>query len=176
MIQHYLQELRALWLDPSGFFGHPQGRLNEKDSFRFANLTGLLIALELGLAEVIAGGSWGNVAWVTLAMFVILPFLVNAWIYLWDAFIRLCASLLGETLPSQSTRYVVAYSLAGFLLVGIGFGLGKWLVLATFAFQVLGLEKTLKCSRWTAGVYVLFPLSLVLVLLLFTLFMFKVFH
>lgn len=176
MIRHYLQELRALCFDPSGFFARSQGRLTEKDSFRFANLTGLLIALELGLAEVLAGGSWGNVAWVTLAMFLILPFVVNAWIYVWDAFMRLCASLLGETLSPESTRYVVAYSLAGFLLVGIGFGLGKWLALATFLFQVLGLEKTLRCSRWTAGIYVLFPLSLVLVLLFFTLFMFKVFH
>jgi hypothetical protein len=176
MIKHYFNDLRALGTDPSAFFAQPQGRLTEKDAFRFANLTGLAIALELALVEIFSGSSWINVVMVTAVMFLALPFLVNVWIYIWDGFLRLCAFLLGENLSTQATRYVVAYSLAGFLLIGIGFGLGKWLVLATFVLQVLGLEKTLKCSRWTAGVYVLFPLSLFLVLLGFTMFMFKVFN
>ncbi|HVZ81164.1 MAG TPA: hypothetical protein VHE12_10290 [bacterium] len=176
MIQRYFQDMRSLWLDPSGFFARSPERLNEKEAFRFANLTGLAIALELGLVEILSGSSWMNVVLVTLVMFLALPFLVNAWIYLWDGFLRLCAFLLGEKVPFTETRSVVAYSLGGFLFVGIGFGVGKWLALATFLFQVLGLEKSLKCSRWTAGVLVLFPLSLVLVLVVFTLFMFKVFQ
>lgn len=175
MINRYFLDLRSLWTNPADFFGRSQSSMNEKDAFRFANLTGVLVALELGLLEILSGGSWLNVVLMTAVMFLALPFLVNVWIYLWDGFLRLCASLLGKNLSAASTRLVVAYSLAGLVALGIGFGLGKWLVLATLVFQIVGLEKSLRCSRWTAGVYVLFPFSLVAVLLLFTVFIFKVF-
>ena len=78
-------------------------------------------------------------------------------------------------MPLEPVRQVVAYSVAGIALLGLGFGLGKWFCLAVFVFQVFGVEKVLKCSRWTAGVYVGLPFSLVAVLLVFVVFMFEVF-
>jgi hypothetical protein len=175
MIRHYFEDLKFLWLQPADFFARNYHPGDEKDSFRFANLTGILVALELGLAEVLAGGSFFNVLLVTVVMLLAMPFLVTAGIYLWSGFMRLCAFLVGETLPTEPVRQVVAYSIAGIALLGLGFGLGKWLCLAVFVFQVFGVEKVLKCSRWTAGIYVGLPFSLVAVLLVFVAFMFKVF-
>jgi len=175
MIKQYFENLKFLWLSPAQFFNQSFDPGGEKAAFRFANLTGILVALELGLAEICSGGSKINVVLVTLAMLLAMPFLVNAGIYLWAGFMQLCAFLLGETLPLEPLRQVVAYSIAGIALFGLGFGLGKWLSLATFVFQVFGLEKVLKCSRWTAGILVVFPFSLLAVLLIFGAFMFKVF-
>lgn len=175
MIKHYFEDLRFLWLRPADFFTRNYRPGDEKDAFRFANLTGILVALELGLAEVLSGGSLFNVLLVTVVMLLAMPFLVTAGIYLWAGFMGLCAFLVGETLPAEPVRQIVAYSVAGIALMGLGFGLGKWLCLAAFVFQVFGVEKVLKCSRWTAGVYVGLPFSLVAVLLVFIAFMFKVF-
>jgi len=175
MVRHYFENLRFLWFRPSEFFSQNYQPGDEKESFRFANLTGILVALELGLAEILAGGSKLNVVLVTVAMLLAMPFLVTAGIYLWSGFMRLCAFLVGESLPLEPVRQVVAYSIAGIALLGLGFGLGKWLFLAVFIFQFYGVEKVLKCSRWTAGIYVGLPFSLVAVLLVFVAFMFKVF-
>lgn len=175
MIKQYFENLKSLWLSPTYFFNRDYDLEGEKAAFRFANLTGILVALELGLAEICSGGSKINVILVTLAMLLAMPFLVNAGIYLWAGFMQLCAYLLGEALPVEPLRQVVAYSIAGIALLGLGYGLGKWLSLATFVFQVFGLEKVLKCSRWTAGILVGFPFFLVAVLLIFVAFMFKVF-
>jgi hypothetical protein len=175
MVKEYFENLRFLWSRPSEFFEERSAAEDEKEAFRFANLTGILVALELGLAEIFSGGSIINIVLVTLGMLLGMPFFVNAWIYLWSGFMKLCANLMGETLPLDPVRRVVAYSIAGIALLGLGWGLGKWLALATFVFQVFGVEKALRCSRWTAGVYVGLPSSLVAMLLLFVLFMFKVF-
>lgn len=175
MIKQYFENLKFLWLRPAEFFGRTSDLAGEKEAFRFANLTGVLVSLEIGLAEVLSGGSKVNVVLVTVVMLLAMPFLVTAGIYLWSGFIRLCAYLLGEPLPLEPVRLVVAYSIAGIAFLGLGFGLGKWLALATFVFQVFGLEKVLKCSRWTAGVFVGLPFSMVAVLLIFVGLMFKVF-
>ncbi len=175
MIRHYFEDLRFLWLDPAQFFGRAHIPEDEKESFRFANLTGIFVALELGLAEILAGGSIVNVTLVTVVMLLAMPFLVTAGIYLWAGFMRLCAYLIGESLPLEPVRQIVAYSVAGIALMGLGFGLGKWSCLAVFVFQLFGVEKVLRCSRWTAGIYVGLPFSLVAVLLVFVAFMFKVF-
>lgn len=175
MIKQYFENLRQVWLGPSEFFDRSYGLEAEKEAFRFANLTGLLVALELGLVEILSGSSWVNVTLVTGAMLLGMPFLVNAGIYLWSGFMKLCAYLLGESIPLEPVRQVVAYSVAGIALVGVGFGLGKWFALATFVFQIFGVEKVLRCSRWTAGIYVGLPFSLVAVLGGFVIFMFKVF-
>jgi hypothetical protein len=176
MVKQYFEDLRFLWFRPAEFFGREFGVLAEKDAFRFANFTGILVALELGLVEIFSGSSWVNVTLVMLLFLLGMPFLVNAGIYLWSGFIRLCAYLLGENLPAEPLRLVVAYSIAGIAFLGVGFGLGKWLALASFVFQVFGVEKALRCSRWTAGVYVGLPFSLVAVLTGFVIFMFKVFR
>jgi hypothetical protein len=60
-------------------------------------------------------------------------------------------------------------------VVGVGFGLGKWLLVSSFVFQFFGLEKMLRCSRWTSAVYVGLPVSLVGVLGALLTLMFKVF-
>jgi hypothetical protein len=175
MVRQYFENLRLLWLRPGEFFGRNYQPGDERESIRFANLTGVLVALELGLAEILAGGSKINVILVTVFMLLAMPFLVTAGIYLWSGFVRLCAFLVGEPLPLEPVRQVVAYSVAGIALLGLGFGLGKWFCLAVFVFQVFGIERVLKCSRWTAGIYVGLPFSLLAVLLVFVGFMFKVF-
>ncbi len=175
MVKQYFENLRFLWFRPAEFFARKYHPGDEKEAFRFANLTGILVAFELGLAEIGAGGSKLNVLLVTVVMLLAMPFWVTAGIYLWTGFIRLCAFLVGEGLPTEPLRQVVAYSIAGIALLGLGFGLGKWLCLTVFVFQVFGVEKVLKCSRWTAGIYVGLPFSLLAVLLIFVAFMFKVF-
>jgi hypothetical protein len=175
MVQQYFLNLRFLWSRPSVFFNENYDSHDEKQAFRFANITGILVALELGIAEIFSGGSITNVALVTMVMLLGMPFFVNAWIYLWSGFMKLCAYMLGETLPLEPMRQVVAYSVAGIAFLGLGYGLGKWSALATFVFQVFGIEKVLRCSRWTAGIYVGLPFSLVAVLSGFVIFMFKVF-
>lgn len=175
MINEYLGKVRALWLEPGVFFDQDFGPAAEKDAFRFAVVTGLLVALELGIAEALAGGSLSIIALVTGIMLLAMPFLVTVWIYLWTHFMRLCAYLLGENLPQEPVRLVVAYSVGGWLVAGLGFGLGKWLALAAFLFQLLGIEKILPCSRWTAAVYVGLPFSMMAVLAGFFTLMFKVF-
>jgi hypothetical protein len=82
---------------------------------------------------------------------------------------------VGETLPLGSVRPVVAYSAAGLVALGVGLGVGKWLALSMFVFQLLGVEKALGCSRWTAAVYVGLPFSMVAVLAGLLTLMFKVY-
>lgn len=175
MVRQYFENLGFLWSRPSEFFQKNYAADGENKAFRFANITGLLVAVELGVAEIFSGGSIMNVALVTLVMLLGMPFFVNAWIYLWTGFMKICAYMLGEVLPVEPIRQVVAYSVAGIALLGLGYGLGKWLALATFVFQIFGVEKVLRCSRWTAGIYVGLPFSLVAVLSGFVIFMFKVF-
>ncbi len=175
MVKEYFDNLKLLWLHPAEFFDRDFGPEGEKNAFRFAVLTGLLVALELGVSEALTGGSPGIVAFVTAILLAGMPLAVTAWIYLWTAFVRLCIYLLGEVLPVAQVRLVVAYSLAGLVGLGLGFGLGKWLALAVFLFQVFGMEKVLSCSRWTAAVYVGLPFSMLAVLAGFFTLMFKVF-
>lgn len=175
MVKEYFEKLSQLWMGPVGFFEQDSSHSSEKDALQFAVITSLLVALELGIAEALSGESLGMVALVTLLMLFGMPFLFAGWVYLWASFIKLCGNLMGENLSLQPVRRVVAYSAAGFAALGVGFGLGKWLALAVFVFQVFGIEKSLRCSRWTALIYVGLPFSLVAVLAVFFTLMFKVF-
>jgi len=175
MFKDYFQNLVSLWLRPGRFFERNFSPSGEKESVRFAVITGILLALELGVSEALAGGSLGIVALVTGITLLAMPFFVTLWIYLWAAFMKLCAYLLGESYPLEPVRQVVGFSVAGFIPLGFGIGLGKWLALISFPFQVLGIEKALKCSRWTALVYVGLPFSMCAVLAFFFILMFKVF-
>ncbi len=175
MLKDYFQKLKTIWTRTSEFYENILGRGDSSEATRFAAFTGILVALELSFAEVVNGGSMTMVALVTVMMFVFTPFLTLAWVYLWAGFIRLCGLLLGEKLPLETIQLVVAYSSAGLVTLGVGFLWGKWLALITVIFQVLGAERALKCSRRMAAVYVMLPVSMVMVLLgIFTL-MFKVF-
>src|SRR5579872_4191391 len=130
MAKEYFNNLRLLWFHPAEFFDQGFGPEGEKNAFRFAVLTGLLVALELGISEALTGGSLGIVTFVTVILVAGMPLAVTVWIYLWTAFVKLCAYLLGESLPARQVRLVVAYSLAGLVGLGLGFGLGKWLAMA----------------------------------------------
>jgi hypothetical protein len=112
---------------------------------------------------------------VTGVMLVCLPFAVVLWVYLWSFFMGLCAVLLGETLPLEKTRSIVAYSVGGLVALGLGFGLGGVLALVMFVFQYVGFQKVLGHSRWQSAVYVGFPFSLVAVMAIIFTLMFKVF-
>lgn len=175
MIKEYFEKLKLLWLHPSVFFDRNVFPPDEKQAVRFAVITGLLAALELGLVEAFTGGSLSIVALVTFVLLVGMPFLVTLWVFLWSGFMRLCAFLLGETLPMDSVRPVVAYSAGGLAALGLGLGIGKWLALSMVVFQLLGIEKALGCSRWTAVVYVGLPFSMVGVMTGLLTLMFKVY-
>ncbi|HEY5039175.1 MAG TPA: hypothetical protein VIJ93_08910 [bacterium] len=164
-----------MWLHPAEFFAAVPASSGMNEAVRFSALTGVLVALELGIVEALSGGSIGIVALVTLLMLAGMPLLVTVGVQLWSHFVRLCGFLLGESLPLEPLRQVTAYSTAGLVALGVGWGLGKWLVLATFVFQFFGVEKVLRCSRWTAAVYVGLPFSIVAVLAGLSTLMFKVF-
>ncbi len=175
MLKDYFKQLRFLWTRPAEFYSQVVLQAQEKDYSRFSVLTALLCAVEWGLVEILSDHSFMTVVLFTALMLLVMPFVVTVWIYLWSGFVKLCASLLGENLPLEPLRRVVAYSAAGWVALGLGFGLGKWVALATLLFQVIGVEKALRCSRWTAVVYVGLPFSMVAVLGGFFAFMFKVF-
>jgi hypothetical protein len=175
MIKEYLNDLKFLWLRPSEFFDRPRKEGDEKAISKFTILTGVLVALEVGLVEALGGGSIWIIALITALNVLVLPFAIMVWVYLWTSFVRFCAILLGETLPLEPVRQVVAYSAAGLVALGLGFGLGKWLLLAIVVFQIVGIEKALGCSRWMASIYVGLPFALVGVLGGLFAFMFKVF-
>jgi hypothetical protein len=175
MFKEYFQKLKNLWFRPSEFYERVYAAQDEKSALNFSVMTGILLAVEMGVVEALSGGSLGNVAMVTILLLAAMPLVVTLWIYLWSAYMRLCAYLLGEAIPVEPLRQVVAYSMAGLVALGVGYGLGKWLALVIFVFQVFGVEKFLKCSRWTAVVYVGLPFSTVAVLVALGTLMFKVF-
>src|SRR5579864_4764734 len=113
MAKEYFDKLKLVWFRPVEFFDQDFGPEGEKNAFRFAVLTGFLVALELGISEALSGGSPGIVAFVTVILLAGMPLAVTVWIYFWTGFVRLCAYLLGEGLPIRQVRLVVAYSLAG---------------------------------------------------------------
>ncbi len=162
-------------LSPSAFYAEALERGDRKAAFRYSLVTGALVALELTAREFFSSGSTSLVLLTSLILLPALPALMAAGVHAWTWFMGLSASLLGEKLPRSPLKLVVAYSVAGFLTMGFGFTVGKWLSLGLLVFQVFGVEKMLKCSRWTAVVFVGLPFCIVgVVVLLFTL-MFKVF-
>lgn len=175
MIKEYFGQLIGLWLHPAEFFRERFDPEDEKAAIRFSILTGVLVVLEFGAGEALGGGAPGIVALVTALLLVGTPFFVTVWIYAWAAFIKFCAFLLEQELDMERVRRVVAYSMAGLAALVVGFGLGKWLALSMFLFQVFGVERVQKCSRWTAAIFVGLPFSLMAVLALLGAFMFKVF-
>ena len=175
MLKTYIRKLRLLWRHPVEFFQEAQYEPDLKEASRFAILTGLLVALEIGVTEALSGGHTEIVALVTLALLVVMPLVVMLWIYLWAGFMKLCGFLLGNDLPSGPLRQAVAYSTGGWVPIIVGFGLGKWMALVTFLFQFFGVEKGLNCSRWAAAVYVGLPFSIVAVVFGLVTLMFKVF-
>src|SRR6185503_10220210 len=160
MVTEYLAQLKFLWFRCPEFFETTFSRPDEKGAIRFAVLTSFLVALEIGLAEAFSGGTIWIVGLVTIVMLVGLPFAVIIWVYFWSFFIKLCGVLLGETLPVEKTRPIVAYSVGGLVALGLGFGLGGLLALVIFVFQFFGFQKVLGYSRWQSAVYVGFPFSL----------------
>jgi len=175
MLTQYLRQLKTVLIQPSEFFFNALESSDMNDASKFAALTAILVALEVGLDEFLGGGSLGMVGLVTIIMLVGLPFATLVGIYVWAGFTKVCGYLMDVNLPMGPLRLVTAYSSAGMLALGLGFTLGKWLALVIVFYQVVGMERALKCSRITAVIYVMLPLSLVGVLVgIFTL-MFKVF-
>ncbi len=175
MVTEYLSQLKFLWFRCPEFFEQTFNKPDEKGGIRFAILTSLLVALEIGLSEALSGGTIWIVVLVTGVMLAGLPFAVLLWVYLWSFFIKLCGVLLGETLPTEKTRPIVAYSVGGLVALGLGFGLGGILTLVIFVFQFFGFQKVLGYSRWQSAVYVGFPFSLLAVMVIIFTLMFKVF-
>jgi hypothetical protein len=175
MFRDYFEKTKSLFSKPFDFYEGILKRGDFKEASRFSLITGGLVALELVVVEFFSGGSAPIVAAVAIVMMVFLPPLMLAGVYIWVGFMRLCVALLAESLPEEPLRLVVAYSMAGFLAMGLGFTLGKWLSLILLIFQVIGVERMLKCSRWTAIVFVTLPFSIVGVLALLLTLIFKVF-
>ncbi len=163
------------YTEPARFFERTLGQQSLSQALRFAALTGIFVALELGISEAFASSSWAIVALVTALTLVAMPLALVVWVYVWSAFIQLCAFLLQEELPFSPLRLMVGYSTAGLLFLGLGGWLGKLLSLSTVFFQVLGMERVLKCSRWTAVLFVFLPFSIFALLIGFFSLMFKVF-
>lgn len=175
MVIQYLNQLKFLWLRPSEFFEKTVKKSDEKQASRFVLLTSLLVALELGLSEAFTGGDLRLIAFVTLLMVLFMPFVISLWVYLWSLFIRLCGQLLGEALPLEKIRPIVAYSAGGWITFGLGFGWGALFSIVMVFFQAVGFEKVLGYSRWNSRIYAGFPFSLVAVLALIFTLLFKVF-
>ena len=175
MVTDYFSRLKLLWFHCPEFYEQTLKKPDAKASIRFAVLTSLLVVVEIGGAEALSGGAIKNVAFVTAVLLAGLPFALVLFVHLWSFFMRLCGVLLGENLPADQLRPIVAYSLGGLVALGLGFGLGGVLALAIFVFQYIGFQKVLGYSRWQSAVYVGFPFSLVAVMgIIFTL-LFKVF-
>lgn len=175
MFKNYLRKLRLLWRHPSVFFEEAQYETDLKDAGRFAVITGLIVALEIGLFEAITAGDEKIVLVVTAGLLALMPLAVMLWIFLWAGFMKLCGLLLGNDLPTDTLRRAVAYSTGGWIPFIVGFGFGKWLALMTFVFQFFGVERGLRCSRWAAVVYVGLPFSIIAVMSGMVTLMFKVF-
>ncbi len=175
MFTEYFDQLRSLWLRPSVFFETTAKKNDEKLASRFVVRTSLLVALELGLSEALGGGDLRIIAFVTLVLVLVMPFVLAMWVSLWSRFIALCAQLLGEKVPLDKVRLVVSYSAGGWITLVLGFGWGALLSTIMVFFQALGFEKVLGYSRWSSRVYVGFPFALMLVLALIFTLLFKVF-
>lgn len=175
MLTDYLSSLKLLWFHCPEFFEQTLKKPDGRSAIRFAVLTSLLVAVEIGLAEALSGGAITIVALVTIVLLAGLPFASFLFVHLWSFFMRLCGVLLGEDLSAEQLRPIVAYSLGGLVALGLGSGLGGVLALAIIVFQYVGFRKVLGYSRWQSAVYVGFPFSLVAVMgIIFTL-LFKVF-
>jgi hypothetical protein len=135
----------------------------------------MVVALELGLSEALGGGDLRIIAFVTLVLFLVMPFVLSAWVWLWARFITLCSQLLGESLPLDKVRLVVSYSAGGWITLVLGFGWGALLSTVMVFFQALGFEKVLGYSRWNSRIYVGFPFAIMVVLVLIFTLLFKVF-
>jgi hypothetical protein len=175
MLNQYFKQLIALWLNSSIFFEKTVNKSDDKQASRFVVLTSFLVALELGLAQAFSGGDLRIVAFVTFLLLLFMPFALWVWVYAWSLFIRLCGQLLGEDLPLNKVRLVVAYSAGGWITLGLGFTLGGLLSVVMVVFQALGFQKVLGYSKWNSVVYVGFPFSLLAVLILIFTLLFKVF-
>ena len=175
MFKDYIAQIKLAYTSPSRFFEQALQRGSFAQALQFAALTGVCIALELGISEAFASSSPAIVALVTLLTLLAMPLVLMAWVFVWSTFIQLCAFLLQEHLPFFPLRLMVGYSSAGLLFLGLGGWFGKLLSLTTLFFQVWGMERVLKCSRWTAVLFVFLPFSIFAVLIGFFSLMFKVF-
>jgi hypothetical protein len=175
MFRQYFQQLRSVYTAPGRFFEDIFDHSTFQKALMFAALTGVVIALELGLSEVLESSSLGIIALVTVVTLFVLPLAMVAGVYIWSGFTKLCAYLLKEELPYEPLLIMVGYSAAGFLFLGLGGWVGKFLSLAALIFQVAGMEKMMKCSRWTAVIFVFLPFSIFMVCVGFFTLMFKVF-
>src|SRR5690348_11080896 len=120
MFRPYFDQLKLAYTDPGRFFDQALANSSQSQALRFAALTGVCIALELGISEAFASTSWAIVALVTGLTLVAMPLVLVVWVYLWAAFIQLCAFLLQEDLPFAPLRLMVGYSAAGLVFLGLG--------------------------------------------------------
>ena len=175
MFSEYLNQLKDLWLRPSDFFEKTVKKGDDKLASRFVVRTSLLVALELGFSEALGGGDLRIIAFVTLVLVLVMPFVLSLWVLLWSLFIRLCAQLLGETLPLDKVRLIVSYSAGGWVTLVLGFGWGLLFSMIMVFFQAVGFEKVLGYSRWNSRIYAGFPFALLAMLILIFTLLFKVF-
>ncbi|HET9870529.1 MAG TPA: hypothetical protein VFR02_08550, partial [bacterium] len=110
MFRDYFQQIKLAYTRPGRFFEQAlqQGSLSQ--ALRFSALTGVCVALELGVSEAFASSSLPIVGLVTALTLVALPLASVVWVFGWAAFIRLCGFLLQEDLASPSLRLMVGYS------------------------------------------------------------------
>lgn len=171
----YFATLRDLVLRPSRFYGEQFLDPDPGRATRFVLRTGLYLAIGLSVAEALASRSW---SWTIMAftglMLLVLPLLMLVAAAVWTRFLRLGSVLLVESVPLPEARIAVAYSTAGLLPLMFG-GIAAWLAFVTLAFQIVGIERGLSCSRVKAAVLVLFPFGIASLLFLFFQFMFEVF-
>jgi hypothetical protein len=175
VFKQYFHQLISLWFRSSDFYEKTVKKSDDRQASRFVVLTSFLVALELGLSQAFSGGDLRIVAFVTFLLILFMPFALWVWVYVWSLFIRLCGQLLGEDLPLDKVRLVVAYSAGGWVTLGLGFTLGGLLSVVMVVFQALGFQKVLGYSKWNSVVYVGFPFSLLAVLVLIFTLLFKVF-
>ncbi|MGH7739577.1 MAG: hypothetical protein ACREL1_05470 [bacterium] len=175
MFLDYFSQVKSAYTRPSRFLDQNLGRADLGRALRFAAITGACVALELGISEALTSSSLSIVALVTVLALILLPIVFGAWVFIWSGFIRLCAFLLQENLPASPLRLVVGYSSVGLLFLGLDGWIGKLISLITVVFQVWGMERVLRCSRWTAILFVFLPFSIFLLLLGLVSLMFKVF-
>ncbi|HVM33353.1 MAG TPA: hypothetical protein VMU88_09490, partial [bacterium] len=99
MFRPYFDQLKLAYTDPGRFFDQALQTNRLSQALRFAALTGVCVALELGISEAFASTSWAIVALVSGLTLLVMPLVLVVWVYVWAAFIQLCAFLLQEDLP-----------------------------------------------------------------------------
>jgi hypothetical protein len=170
----YWNTLKRLAKSPGLFFKEELGDPGEAETRRFMRLNGLLLAALFFFIEAISGGriNWALLLAAVLSL-TVLPFLMEALAFSWAFFTSLAARVLGESIDTQTTRRVMAFSTAGLLPLAFGGGWLSLLALWAVGLQIIGLEKALPCSRFKATILAGFPFLLFLTLAFMVTIIFK---